>query len=86
MKQTRDEIERILGYRPNRAQMIHLLNQVKEEGIPLAQACARMMLPPVVIPDDDGLFYCDEAKRRITPEEWEALNPAHKYMKLIIII
>lgn len=84
MKQ-KDEIAKILGYKPQRAQILYLLKMVKDEGISLAQACARMMLPPLVIPDADGKFYCDEARKSITLSEWEELNPAHKYMKIVVI-
>lgn len=72
----------MLGYRPNEAMQVLLLEQVKE-GKRMEEVIAQYVLPEIAILGDDGKF--DYEGKRVTPAEWEQLNPLGTYGKIVII-
>ena len=74
----------MFGREPN----IHLkklvLDDVKNTGIDIREAVSKYRLPKIAVLDE-GKFYCDEFKERLTPAEWVERNPLGKYARIVII-
>lgn len=75
-------VEAMLGYAPNDAMQILLLEAVRG-GNTMQEAIAQYVLPEMAILEDDGKFIYHG--QRITPAEWEHLNPLGGYGKLVVI-
>ena len=75
-------VEAMLGYHPNDALQVLLLEQVKA-GKKMQEAVAQYVMPEMAILDDDGKF--NYKGSRITPAEWEHINPLGEYGTIIVI-
>lgn len=75
-------VEKMLGYHPNEAMQVLLLEQVKA-GKRMEEAIAQYVLPEIAILGDDGKF--EYQGQRVTPSEWEQINPLGTYGKIVII-
>lgn len=77
-------VEAMLGYAPNDAMQILLLEAVRG-GNTMQEAIAQYVLPEMAIVNRDGKFHDIKTGRRITPEEWHEMSPLGPYAKLIIV-
>jgi len=75
-------VEAMLGYRPNDAMQVLLLEQVKA-GKKMQEAVAQYVMPEMAILNDEGLFKYEG--EMITPQQWEQRNPLGSYGTIIVI-
>lgn len=77
-------VEAMLGYHPNDAMQILLLEAVRG-GNTMQEAIAQYVLPEMAIVNRDGKFHDIKTGRMLTPAEWHEMSPLGPYAKLIIV-
>lgn len=71
----------ILGYPPNTEMRMKLMNEARDQGLPLGEVTARYSLPEMLIQGPDGLY--PTSLGRMSIEEYKAkCNP---WKRLVII-
>ncbi len=75
-------VESILGYRPNEAMQVLLLEQVKA-GKSMLEAISYYTMPDFGIVGDDGRF--EFHGQRITIDEWRKINPLAEFGKIALV-
>lgn len=83
MKITNDELSKMVGYEVGRELRLEILQQTEETGKDIREVAAQYNLPTMAILDPDGKF--DFEGQRVTPQEWERLNPLGEYGKIVVI-
>lgn len=74
---------RLFGFSVGRELKEMVLAEVANTGDPIEKVVAKYTLPEMAILSDDGKF--EYEGQRITPQEWETLNPLGTYGKIVII-
>ena len=77
------DVEKLLGWSPNRAMLLLILKAVREEKISIEEAVSRYVLPHIGIQDDSGRF--EYQGKMVTLEEWKKINPLGEYGKIVTI-
>ena len=74
----------LFGYEVNREMKEIVMNEIAATGDPIEKVVARYTLPfMAILSDPDGKF--EYEGQRVTPSEWEQLNPLGTYGKIVII-
>ncbi len=83
MSITNDELSRMVGYTVGRELRLMILKELEETGKDIREVAAQYNLPFMAILEADGRF--EYEGQRVTPEEWERINPLGKYGKIVVI-
>lgn len=81
---TNDELSRMCGGEISPERRMRIIAEVEETGKDVREVIAQRTLPKIAILDE-GKFYCDEFKERLTPAEWVERNPLGKFGKIVVI-
>ena len=74
---------KMFGFEVGREMKEMVLAEVANTGEPIEKVVAKYTMPEMAILDNDGKF--EYQGKRITPQEWEQLNPLGEASKLIVI-
>jgi hypothetical protein len=78
MKIKNDELTELLSYPACKEQRLMILKEVKESGKSIAEVADKYAMPPLFIPDVNGLF--DYQGEMITSEEFSKRFPHRRFV------
>lgn len=80
MKIKNDELTELLGYPASKEQRLMILKEVKETGKSIAEVADKYAMPPLFIPDENGMI--EYKSEKITTEQFRQKFP-HRRIVLI---
>jgi hypothetical protein len=75
-----DELTELLGYPASKQQRLLILQEIKESGLSIGEVADKYAMPPIFIPDDNGLF--DYNGELISSEEFSKRFPHRRFVVL----
>lgn len=72
------DLTELLGYKPGREQRLMILKEVKESGKSIAEIADKYAMPPLFIPDKNGMI--EYKGEKILPAEFKLAFPHRRFV------